>query len=102
MEKVQNRAADAAEEKVLDMLLASAESGMLSETESATRQKMRKRLREGDLNDKEIQIDVATPAVGVEIMAPPGMEEMTMPTAGHVPESRQWPTKSRKLKIKMR
>jgi len=76
-EKVQNRAADAAEDKVLDILLPRAESGMLSETEESTRQKMRKRLREGDLDDKEIEVDVAAPSVGVEIMAPPGMEEMT-------------------------
>ncbi len=65
MDKVQNRAADAAEERILDILLPRAEGGMLSETEESTRQKMRKKLREGDLDDKEIQIDVSAPAVGV-------------------------------------
>lgn len=100
MERVQNRAADAAEEKVLDILLPSAEGGMLSESESSTRQKMRKKLREGDLDDKEIQIDVAAPAVGVEIMAPPGMEEMTSQLQGMFQNLGSGRTKSRKLKVK--
>ncbi|MDT4290494.1 ATP-dependent protease ATPase subunit HslU [Methylomonas sp. MO1] len=100
MERVQNRAADAAEEKVLDILLPRAEGGMLSETEESTRQKMRKKLREGDLDDKEIQIDVAAPAVGVEIMAPPGMEEMTSQLQGMFQNLGSGRTKTRKLKIK--
>ncbi|NOV28230.1 ATP-dependent protease ATPase subunit HslU [Methylomonas sp. ZR1] len=100
MERVQNRAADAAEEKVLDILLPRAEGGMLSETEESTRQKMRKKLREGDLNDKEIQVDVAAPAVGVEIMAPPGMEEMTSQLQGMFQNLGSGRTKTRKLKIK--
>ena len=100
MEKVQNRAADAAEEKVLDILLPRAEGGMLSETEESTRQKMRKRLREGDLNEKDIEIDVAAPSVGVEIMAPPGMEEMTNQLQGMFQNLNSGRTKSRKLKIK--
>ncbi len=100
MDKVQNRAADAAEDKVLDILLPRAEGGMLSETEESTRQKMRKRLREGDLNDREIQIDVAAPQVGVEIMAPPGMEEMTNQLQGMFQNLSRDRTKSRKLKIK--
>ncbi|ANE54314.1 ATP-dependent protease ATPase subunit HslU [Methylomonas sp. DH-1] len=100
MEKVQNRAADAAEDKVLDILLPRAEGGMLSDTEEATRQKMRKKLREGDLNDKEIQIDVSAPSVGVEIMAPPGMEEMTSQLQGMFQSLNSGRTKSRKLKIK--
>ena len=83
MEKVQNRAMDAAEERVLDILLppargANDEWHTDSElTESSTRQKFRKMLREGKLDDKEIEIEVNVPSVGVEIMAPPGMEEMT-------------------------
>ena len=83
MEKVQNRAMDAAEERVLDILLppargANDEWHADSElTESSTRQKFRKMLREGQLDDKEIEIEVNIPSVGVEIMAPPGMEEMT-------------------------
>ncbi|MCQ8117172.1 ATP-dependent protease ATPase subunit HslU [Methylomonas rosea] len=100
MERVQNRAADAAEEKVLDILLPRAEGGMLSETEESTRQKMRKKLREGDLDDKEIQIDVSAPAVGVEIMAPPGMEEMTSQLQGMFQNLGSGRTKTRKLKIK--
>ena len=100
MEKVQNRAADAAEERVLDILLPRAEGGMLSETEASTRQKMRKKLREGDLNDKEIQIDVSAPSVGVEIMAPPGMEEMTSQLQGMFQNLNSGRTKERKLKIK--
>lgn len=100
MEKVQHRAADAAEDKVLDILLPRAEGGMLSETEESTRQKMRKKLREGGLDDKEIQIDVAAPAVGVEIMAPPGMEEMTNQLQGMFQNLGSGRTKTRKLKIK--
>ncbi|WP_426991081.1 ATP-dependent protease ATPase subunit HslU [Methylomonas sp. MED-D] len=100
MEKVQNRAADAAEDKVLDILLPRAEGGMLSETEESTRQKMRKKLREGDLDDKEIQVDVAAPSVGVEIMAPPGMEEMTNQLQGMFQNLNSGRTKTRKLKIK--
>jgi ATP-dependent HslUV protease ATP-binding subunit HslU len=100
MDKVRNRAADAAEEKILDILLPAAEGGMLSETESTTRQKMRKKLREGELNDKEIQIDVSAPSVGVEIMAPPGMEEMTSQLQGMFQNLNSGRTKTRKLKIK--
>lgn len=100
MDKVQNRAADAAEERILDILLPRAEGGMLSETEESTRQKMRKKLREGDLDDKEIQIDVSAPAVGVEIMAPPGMEEMTNQLQGMFQNLSSGRTKARKLKIK--
>ncbi|MGY6277602.1 ATP-dependent protease ATPase subunit HslU [Methylomonas sp. MgM2] len=100
MEKVENLAADAAEEKVLDILLPSAEGGMLSESEQSTRQKMRKKLREGDLDEKEIQVDVAAPSVGVEIMAPPGMEEMTNQLQGMFQNLSSGRTKTRKLKIK--
>lgn len=100
MEKVQNVAVDAAEERVLDILLPSAEGGMISETEQTTRQKMRKKLREGNLDDKEIQVDVASPAVGVEIMAPPGMEEMTSQLQGLFQNMHSGRTKERKLKIK--
>jgi ATP-dependent HslUV protease ATP-binding subunit HslU len=100
MDKVQNRAADAAEERILDILLPRAEGGMLSDTEESTRQKMRKKLREGDLDDKEIQIDVSAPAVGVEIMAPPGMEEMTNQLQGMFQNLSSGRTKARKLKIK--
>jgi len=99
-EKVKHKAEDAAEERILDILLPSAEGGMLSETESATRQKMRKKLREGELDDKDIQLDVAAPGVGVEIMAPPGMEEMTSQLQGMFQNLNNGRTKSRKLKIR--
>jgi len=99
MEKVQNRAADAAEEKVLDILLPSAEAGMISDSEASTRQKMRKKLREGSLNDKEIEIDLKAPSVGVEIMAPPGMEDMTSQLQGMFQNLNSGKTKTSKMKI---
>ncbi len=99
MEKVQNRAADAAEEKVLDILLPAAEGGMISDTEASTRQKMRKKLREGDFNDKEIEIDVSAPSMGVEIMAPPGMEDMTSQLQGMFQNLSSGKTQTRKMKI---
>ncbi|MFL0796183.1 MAG: ATP-dependent protease ATPase subunit HslU [Cellvibrionaceae bacterium] len=78
MQKVQHRATDAAEERILDALLPPARGEDLSEsTESGTRQIFRKKLRQGELDGKEIEIDLQAPNVGVEIMAPPGMEEMT-------------------------
>ena len=77
MHKVQQRAMDAAEEKVLDALLPPPRDGEASEAESNTRQVFRKKLRQGELDDKEIEIDVNASPMGVEIMAPPGMEEMT-------------------------
>jgi len=99
MEKVQIQAADAAEERVLNILLPRAESGMLSDTEEATRQKMRKKLREGQLDDKEIQIDVHVAPMGVEIMAPPGMEEMTSQLQGMFQNLGSERTRVRKMKI---
>lgn len=79
MKAVQYRAAEAAEERILDVLLPPARDTSEEESkhESSTRQIFRKKLREGQLDDKEIEIDVAAASVGVEIMAPPGMEEMT-------------------------
>ncbi|MDP1519627.1 ATP-dependent protease ATPase subunit HslU [Porticoccus litoralis] len=77
MHKVQQRAMDAAEELVLDALLPPARDGESSEAESSTRQVFRKKLRQGELDDKEIEIDISATPMGVEIMAPPGMEEMT-------------------------
>ncbi|MEZ5528389.1 MAG: ATP-dependent protease ATPase subunit HslU [Porticoccaceae bacterium] len=77
MHKVQQRAMDAAEEKVLDALLPPARDGEAAESETTTRQIFRKKLRQGELDDKEIEIDIRDTPMGVEIMAPPGMEEMT-------------------------
>jgi len=99
MDKVQNRAFDAAEDRVLDILLPGAESGMLSNTQQSTRQKMRKKLREGDLDEKEIEIDVHVAPMGVEIMAPPGMEEMTSQLQGMFQNIGSDRTRSRKMKI---
>ncbi|MFA6162132.1 MAG: ATP-dependent protease ATPase subunit HslU [Methylobacter sp.] len=100
MDKVQNKAFDAAEEKILDILLPRANGGMLSDIEESTRQKMRKKLREGGLDDREIEIDVHVAPVGVEIMAPPGMEEMTSQLQGMFQNLGSGKTKSRKMKIK--
>ena len=83
VEKVRARALDAAEERVLDALLPPPRAGFgfSNETataeESTTRQLFRKKLREGELDEKEIEIEIAAVPMGVEIMAPPGMEEMT-------------------------
>jgi len=77
MTKCQHRAMEAAEERILDALLAPARTGEEQTHESSTRQIFRKKLREGELDDKEIEIDVSTASVGVEIMSPPGMEDMT-------------------------
>ena len=78
MDSVRAQAENAAEERVLDALLPAARmSGEPADPESSTRQRFRKMLREGDLADKEIEIELNMANVGIEIMAPPGMEEMT-------------------------
>ena len=100
MDKVESKAYDAAEDKVLDILLPRADAGMLSNSEESTRQKMRKKLREGDLDDKEIEIDVHVAPMGVEIMAPPGMEEMTSQLQGMFQSMGSDKTRSRKMSIK--
>jgi ATP-dependent HslUV protease ATP-binding subunit HslU len=73
---VKHKAEDAAEERVLDALLRPARDGD-SEDESSTRQRFRKMLREGKLDDREVELELNAPQMGVEIMTPPGMEEMT-------------------------
>ncbi len=82
--KVHSRAQDMAEDRVLDALLPpprdfgfGASTGNVDEGESATRQKLRKKLREGELDDKEIEVELAVGVQNMEIMAPPGMEELT-------------------------
>ena len=79
MAKVSHRAQDAAEERILDALLPAPRHGPEEQKpeDSSTRQVFRKKLREGELDEKEIEVDVSVAQVGVEIMAPPGMEEMT-------------------------
>jgi ATP-dependent HslUV protease ATP-binding subunit HslU len=100
MEKMQTKAFDTAEERILDILLPRADGGMLSDTEASTRQKMRKKLREGDLDEKEIEIDVQVAPMGVEIMAPPGMEEMTSQLQGMFQSMGSGKTRSRKMTVK--
>ncbi|MFP6806241.1 MAG: ATP-dependent protease ATPase subunit HslU [Pseudomonadales bacterium] len=95
------RAADAAEERILDVLLPSARTtGDDKEQNSNTRQIFRKKLREGDLDDKEIEIDIQSASIGVEIMAPPGMEEMTSQLQNMFSSMTPGKIKSRKLKVK--
>ena len=99
MQKVQQRAADAAEERVLDALLPPARGVQPEEEkESNTRQVFRKKLREGKLDDKEIEIEVNA-SVGVEIMAPPGMEEMTSQLQGMFSNMGSGKTKKAKLTV---
>ena len=104
--KVKIRAEEAAEERILDVLLPPARSSV-EETDGAeskrgenTRQIFRKKLREGDLDDKEIEISITGPSVGVEIMAPPGMEEMTNQLQGMFQNMTPKNAKQRKLKVK--
>jgi ATP-dependent HslUV protease ATP-binding subunit HslU len=106
MSKVRHRAEDAAEERVLDALLPTATSavGFTAETagaaDSETRQKMRKMLREGKLDEREIEIEIQAIAMGVEIMAPPGMEEMTSQLQGMFQNLGGNRRKTRKLKVR--
>jgi ATP-dependent HslUV protease ATP-binding subunit HslU len=104
MTKVRHRAEDAAEERILDALLPPARMGFSNEdsapsADSNTRQLFRKRLREGQLDDKEIEIEVAEVA-GVDISAPPGMEEMTNQLQSLFANMGKGKRKSRKLKVK--
>ena len=75
--KVNLSAEDAAEERILDALLPPARGNDDEKSQSSTRQLFRKKFREGDLDEKEVEIEVSATPVGVEIMAPPGMEDMT-------------------------
>ena len=81
MQKVRPRAEDAAEDRVLDALLPGVPATEGSDANS-TRQRFRKMLREGKLDEKEVEIDVAQPQAGMEILAPPGMEELTQQIQG--------------------
>jgi len=107
MSKVRHRAEDAAEERVLDALLPPASHGVgftadaqPASHDSDTRQKFRKMLREGKLDDKEIEIEIQAIPVGVEIMAPPGMEEMTSQLQGMFQNLGGNRSRTRKLKVK--
>lgn len=99
--KVKHRALDSAEDRVLDALLPPARSDDTSgHTESSTRQMFRKKLREGELDDKEIEVEVAATPVGVEIMTPPGMEEMTSQLQSMFSSMNSGRTKKRKMTVK--
>ena len=103
MSKVRHRAADAAEDRVLDALLPRAQAGFTGDAsprDNETRQRFRKMLREGELDDREIEIEVRAQPTGVEIMAPPGMEEMTQQLQGMFQNLGSGRSKPRKLKIK--
>lgn len=101
IEKVQDRASDTAEEQVLDILLPTVESDKISPSTASTRQKMRKKLREGDLDDKEIEVDLKAPVIGIgmEISAPPGMEDMSNQLRNMFQSLNNERTKTRKIKI---
>jgi len=102
IEKNKFRAEEAAEERILDALLPEARpigSEELDKTDSATRQIFRKKLREGQIDDKEIDIEIAQPKVGVEIMTPPGMEEMTNQLQSLFANMGQDKKQSRRLKV---
>ncbi len=103
MAKISHRAEDAAEDRILDALLPAPRSMAPdddSSTGSETRQKFRKRLREGKLDDKEIEIEISATPIGVEIMAPPGMEEMTNQLQGMFQNMGGNRTRTRKLRIR--
>jgi ATP-dependent HslUV protease ATP-binding subunit HslU len=102
MKQVRDRALDAAEDRVLDVLLPPARTGF-GETappeESTTRQKFRKKLREGELDDKEIDVEVAAPSATMEILAPPGMEDLTQQLQGMFQNLGGGKKKSRRMRI---
>ncbi len=100
---VRARAEDAAEERVLEALLPSARGNVYNDNppsdDNTTRQKFRKKLREGQLDDKEIEVEVAAPSMQAEIFAPPGMEELTSQIQGMFQNIGGGRRKARKLKI---
>ena len=103
MVKVRHRAADAAEDRVLDALLPRAQAGIKGDAaprDQETRQRFRKMLRENELDEREIEIELRAMSAGVEIMAPPGMEEMTQQLQGMFQNLGGGRTRQRKLKIK--
>ncbi|WP_260293451.1 ATP-dependent protease ATPase subunit HslU [Sedimenticola hydrogenitrophicus] len=103
LEKVRDQAADAAEERVLDVLLprpTNWESDSSSAAGASTRDKFRVKIRNGELDEKEIEIEVSGAALGVEIMAPPGMEEMTSQLQGLFQNIGGGRTRKRKLRLK--
>jgi ATP-dependent HslUV protease ATP-binding subunit HslU len=101
MEQVAHRAADAAEERILDALLPPARGeNTEEERNTTTRQLFRKKLREGELDEREIEVELNATPVGVEIMAPPGMEEMTSQLQGMFSKMGSDRKKTRRLTVK--
>lgn len=103
-EQVRARALDAAEDRILDVLVppARGDFGFASgeQPESTARQTFRKKLREGTLDDREVEIDVAQPAAQLEVMGPPGMEDMTEQLRGLFGQMGQGKRQTRKLNIR--
>ncbi|SMF96095.1 ATP-dependent HslUV protease ATP-binding subunit HslU [Methylomagnum ishizawai] len=101
MNKVQSRAEQAAEERILNVLLPGATgwNGDEASAESPTRQKLRQKLRNGELDEKEIDIEINS-SIGVEIMAPPGMEEMSSQLQSLFQSMNTGRTRTRKLRVK--
>ena len=102
MKQHEHRAMDAAEERILDALLPpprDLKEDSKRTDDSSTRQLFRKRLREGELDDKEIEIDLRNSGAGVEIMAPPGMEEMTSQLQNMFSSMSADKRKTRKMKV---
>lgn len=97
--RVRFRAEEAAEERILDVLLPPARDAQGS-TGETTRQLLRKKLREGELDEKEIELEITTPAAGMEIMAPPGMEEMTNQLQSMFSNMSRGQRKTQKLPVK--
>src|SRR5262249_30401107 len=113
MKKVRRRAEDSAEERVLDVLLPAARTGSQfgadegqgtasapADQESVTRQKFRKKLREGELDDRDIDIEVSAAQAHMEIFAPPGMEELTQQIQGMFQNLGGGRRKLRRMKIR--
>jgi len=104
MRKVRTKASDLAEDRVLDILLPSARShegsSAAEDSQNATRQTFRKRLREGQLDEREIELDMDAPAASMEIMGPPGMEDMTDQIRSVFANLSQSKKVHRKLRIK--
>ncbi|MGB2064565.1 ATP-dependent protease ATPase subunit HslU [Marinomonas gallaica] len=99
-ERMKDKAEDAAEDRILDALLPPARGFEEDSASNSTRQAFRKKLREGQLDDKEIDIEVSDSPAGVEIMTPPGMEEMTSQLQSLFSNMGGDKTKKRKLKVK--
>ncbi|MEZ5554484.1 ATP-dependent protease ATPase subunit HslU [Haliea sp.] len=99
MQRVRFRAEEAAEERLLDILLPPAR-GDSANTGAGTRQLLRKKLREGELDDKEVEVNLATSGLGMEIMAPPGMEEMTNQLQSMFSNLSRQQSKTRRMPVK--